>query len=532
MNRFVTVHPFLEHGNQPLHIGRLVANHDFVKALLRYGTWDEYVFSGPSVSNLRAFEAAVEQWPLDEGRKRQVRCVAFPQLSDLLRRRAHTAMHVGGWGYFMPGLHYLRGRLGCNHWPITGVTHSLHGRDVIDDAVRLSHAVMSPADAIFCTSRDGLEALKRLLQGASDIAGRRFEGRLLHVPLGIDDGLFVAAGDGARARARLRIPDAAVVLLTLGRLTPSQKMDLGPWLRVFAQRVVPAASGDVYLLLAGGGSPAEIKLVKETADRLGIGARVRIHANFPVEQKPDVLACADVLVSPVDNTQETFGLSLVEAMAAGLPVVASRYDGYKDIVRDGLDGFLIDTIGLADDPAQQWFDLLAPNVAQLLQSQAVAIDLDLCAARVLELVNDEGKRRQMGEHARERASAEFRMSRMIAAYEAHWLELAATAAPRVDVGRNPWSLDPGRVFAHYASSCVGDDLLVQACGRTVDERPYVDVSPFLQLEHAGRFMELAARPMRVGDLRRQAALDVPSFNFLLVWMLKYGFLRRAEGGPS
>ena len=314
------------------------------------------------------------------------------------------------------------------------------------------------------------------------------------MPLGIDDEMFEATGDRARARARLRIPDEAVVLLTLGRLTPSQKMDLGPWMRTFATRILPAAGRDVFLLLAGGGSTGDIKLVKETAERLGITDRVRLHPNFPIEQKPDLLAAADVLVSPVDNTQETFGLSLVEAMSAGLPVVASRYDGYKDIVRDGVDGFLIDTIGLPTDPTAQWFHLLEQNVAQLLQSQTVAIDLDQCAARVLDLVGDEGMRRQMGQSARARADAEFRVSRMIATYEAHWLELAAAAPPLAAAGPNPWSLDPGRVFGHYPSAQLSDDVVVQARERTCDEHPYADVAPFLPLGRADEVLRWAERP--------------------------------------
>ena len=67
---------------------------------------------------------------------------------------------------------------------------------------------------------------------------------------------------------------------------------------------------------------------------------MRIHANFMARVKADLLAAADILVAPTDNTQETFGLSLLEAQSAGLPVVASRFDGYKDLVVDGEDGFL------------------------------------------------------------------------------------------------------------------------------------------------------------------------------------------------
>ena len=68
-------------------------------------------------------------------------------------------------------------------------------------------------------------------------------------------------------------------------------------------------------------------------------------------------ASADVFCSLSDNIQETFGIVPVEAMAAGLPVIVSDWDGYKDTVRDGIDGFRIPTIaaapGLAGDLAHR-----------------------------------------------------------------------------------------------------------------------------------------------------------------------------------
>ena len=57
--------------------------------------------------------------------------------------------------------------------------------------------------------------------------------------------------------------------------------------------------------------------------------------------KRQALTAADLAISLVDNSQETFGLAVAEAMASGLPVVASDWSGYRDLVRDGVDGFLI-----------------------------------------------------------------------------------------------------------------------------------------------------------------------------------------------
>ena len=59
------------------------------------------------------------------------------------------------------------------------------------------------------------------------------------------------------------------------------------------------------------------------------------------EAKRNALAAADVGISLVDNAQETFGLAVAEAMAAGLPMVVSNWSGYRDLVREGVDGYLI-----------------------------------------------------------------------------------------------------------------------------------------------------------------------------------------------
>ena len=48
-------------------------------------------------------------------------------------------------------------------------------------------------------------------------------------------------------------------------------------------------------------------------------------------------------MSLVDNPQETFGLAVAEAMAAGVPLVVSDWNGYRDLVRDGIDGFRVPT---------------------------------------------------------------------------------------------------------------------------------------------------------------------------------------------
>jgi glycosyltransferase involved in cell wall biosynthesis len=528
MKRFGTVFPFLEAGQQSRHLGRLVANHDFAKALLTHGTFDEYLFSNTSATNLKSFADTTQQWGLPDERRARIRYASYVDLPGLLRRQSFHVFHLGGWGAFMPGLHYVRARYASNPWPITGVTHSLNGREVIDHAVRISHAAMAPYDAIFCTSRDGREAMRKLLAGGAAIAGRSFTGRLEHVPLGIDDELVDRAGNRERARTRLRIAADAVVLLVLGRMTPFQKMDLGPLLRTFAQRIVPNSPRPVCLLLAGNASPEDLRLLKDGIQRYALEPHVKLQANFPVEQKADVLAAADILVSPVDNAQETFGLSLLEAMAAGLPVVASRFDGYKDLVDDGVDGFLIDSYASPSNPMEEWFDLLDPNIAQLFQSQGVAIDPAQLAARTLQLIGDEGLRASMGAAGRHKIARDYRWSRVIARYEAVWDQLAVEAA-RVGIvqgatAANPFNLGPASIFSHYASHTLRPEQRVVASTRTLDDVPYSEASVILRPALLERLLASVGEGACLADLVSSAQAPDGHAWYALTWLVKYGLL--------
>ena len=83
------------------------------------------------------------------------------------------------------------------------------------------------------------------------------------------------------------------------------------------------------------------------------------------EALPPYHAAADAFVAPALG-QESFGLVLVEAMAAGLPVVATRIPGYDEVVRDGVDGLLVPP----DDPAA-----LAAAILRVLTDPALALRL-------------------------------------------------------------------------------------------------------------------------------------------------------------
>jgi glycosyltransferase involved in cell wall biosynthesis len=527
MRRFGTIFPFLEKGETNLRLGRLVANHDFVKALLKHGTFDEYVFGNPSHSNIAAFSQAIEGWQLPKEAKERIRIVTYFDLPLILKENEFRVFHLGGWGYFAPGLHYLRARYASNPWPITSVTHSLTGRQSIDHAVRLCKAGMASYDSVFCTSRDGRQAMLRVLEMASSIAAGSFRGKLDCLPLGIDDDLLHGHGDRARAREQMRIPPQAIVILLLGRITPAQKMDLAPALSAMARLVLPRCHRPVYLVIGGGADNQNLKLLQGMIKEHQLEDITRIRANFADQAKADLLAGADIFLSVSDNHQETFGLSILEAQACALPTVASRFDGYKDLVQEGVDGFLIDSYGCIADPLSEVFDMMDPDIGELFEAQKIAIDTEQLSKRLIELIHNDSLRAAMGENGRRKVEREFVFSRIIARYEQRWDELfheaAKTGLPKVE-GLS-FQADQSRIFGHYVSQTIQPtDLVVAQPGQLLCPS-YNEVSVLLNGDQLKMLLHEAGTPIRVQDLLATVKLPHDRGWFMVMWLLKNDLLR-------
>ncbi len=117
-------------------------------------------------------------------------------------------------------------------------------------------------------------------------------------------------------------------------------------------------------------------LIKEQARELGIVKYVTVSLNLSEEQKMALLSRSDIFVSPGDSLQESFGISPIEAMAAGVPQIVSDTDGYRDTVVHGETGFLVptyrcDCIRDLDEAGT----LLGWRFQQAMLGQSIAIDV-------------------------------------------------------------------------------------------------------------------------------------------------------------
>ena len=145
------------------------------------------------------------------------------------------------------------------------------------------------------------------------------------------------------ARQQLGIAADHAVVVWLGRLSLLTKIDPWPTYSVL-EKVARKLRRPLVFIECGPDDKPSPHVDLERLRQLCPSVRfLRLGGEKPVseEAKRNALAAADVGISLVDNAQETFGLAVAEAMAAGLPMVVSNWSGYRDLVREGVDGYLI-----------------------------------------------------------------------------------------------------------------------------------------------------------------------------------------------
>lgn len=160
---------------------------------------------------------------------------------------------------------------------------------------------------------------------------------------GVDPERFCPEAPQAGIRERFAIPAAATVAVSVGRLIGWKGLHV-------VIECLPNVPGLHFLVVGGGDERA--RLVKLAADR-GVADRVHFVGEVAHRDLPGFLGAGDVFVQPSIG-EEAFGISVVEAMSCGLPVLASNQGGLREIVIEGETGHLLP----AGDPSA-WGQALA-----------------------------------------------------------------------------------------------------------------------------------------------------------------------------
>jgi D-inositol-3-phosphate glycosyltransferase len=262
---------------------------------------------------------------------------------------------AGGFDYDLIHAHYwVSGAIGLvlrDRWsvPLVQMFHTLGHlkNDVTPDALHHEPAVRIEEEARIVGAVDRIVAATTVERNHLVQHYGADPARIAVIPCGVDTNLFMP-GDQAAARAALGLDDQPR-LLYVGRLAPIKGLetllDAMAWLR--------AAGTPVHLSIVGGdvdepryGHEGELRA---RLARLDLGGTVTFVGAQPQERLRAWYVAADATVLP--SHYESFGMVALEAMACGIPVVASRVGGLQTTVRDGVTGLLVresDPVALAN----------------------------------------------------------------------------------------------------------------------------------------------------------------------------------------
>lgn len=455
-------------------LGRQAAGEGFLKALVQHGTADYLYCYADSQTEFAEFCQRIQPWMK---RSRQVQWL--PTSNHQLLAQAGTIYHPDP---LLSKVAWTR-RFGEQRgYSICGVTHTIASTGVMEGISDLLIAPVQSWDALICTSVAVKTAIERLLNTWAEYLAQRTGGKpnidiqLPIIPLGVDCDAFDRGDNSTNIKRSLRqilgIPQDEIVVLFVGRLCFYAKAHPVP-MYLALEKAAQATKTKIHFVQAGWFEDEREQVSFKESARMFCPS---VNCIFVDGRKPEIRAgiwsTADIFISLVDNIQETFGLTPIEAMAAGLPVIVTDWNGYQESVRHEIDGLRVPTLmpapGLGLDLAFGYLsDSLNYSGYIAHSSMTIAVDIDAASRALVELIVNPELRKRLGENGRQRARQTYDWKVVIASYENLWQELAeirATASISTPVLPNkppaPLCDDPFRLFAHYTSTTPTPNLVL------------------------------------------------------------------------
>lgn len=364
---------------------------------------------------------------------------------------------------------YLRDRYAPRPMPILCDVHSICDHDFWRGLEPLVRAEPVSHDSLVCHVEDSITAYQQGFSWLRGLSGEKaprelpYPARLDLIPHAVDTERFAPATVARKqaCRQQLGLPQDALITLVLGRVTPYSKADLLPMMELWARSARP---GQV-LLVAGEPFPQDFgDLLEEQARRLQLGPRFVLHGRVPHEMTVPYYQAADISLFLADSVVDTAPTTLLEAMACGLPVIASSWTGTRQRVIHGETGLLVSSRTF---PGTDRIAAFSPGNARvqdwLALSQNTRINPSELQEALSQLQNSASLRQRMGAAGRARTLALWSWPVVLDQWFRLWDQLstlARTEAPEALEARRAAAPALGlpvpyhHIAGHYASGTV------------------------------------------------------------------------------
>jgi D-inositol-3-phosphate glycosyltransferase len=514
-----------------------------LRCVVETGLFDEIDIYAPTVGQQLPYEAMVASQAWMAGRTVRV------------RQAIHLHRHVTADEYdvvFAPtfstevaALATLREQTGAR-FRIISMVYTISYPETEGSILQNLLAPLREDDLLNCTSETGFTAVLTLvghlrtkfrvpLPLVADMAA---------VPYGIDTTWF-RPGDRVTACLAVGLNPSERHILSLGRFAVVDKFDLGPVVEAFVRARATLGPGWRLVLAGANSHGAYAEWVRLLVATRRLQDYVTILTDVSDEQKRDLYRAADMFLAPSDSPQETFGLTAIEAMACGVPVIASDWNGYKESVVHGESGMRVPTYMPRLPGLMAPRHLVDNSLMHLMVAQSVAIDVGRLADAMVLLGSDEKYRSRLAEGARARAVSQYDVYRIAGALRAV-LTLRETLAasgggeasdggslddlvPTVDGSGSLWDL-----FGDFGTRSLhdGDMLQTSAYGQQgLGEMLPVYLTPEMEQvlypELVRPLCRACATPAPFGHVRGALVLgnpDAERVEYTIYWAIKQGLI--------
>lgn len=426
--------------------GAWVAMNDFDWALLEYSDLESvHFFYEPSFKDHQLLMERYDKH-LTSGR---LKLFSKSKIPEMFASNNYCCIYQPHFSYGITPELYARSLFAPKVIPIFSISHDL----ISQKFVTALSSIMGFGDFFPCdsvstpsqASKQAFHSIVEALEKKTDASAvpLKYRGRIDAINLAIDCDKLPQL-DKLSSRKLLSIPAESIIILYFGRVDFIYKSDLYTSVRLLHELVRRGTRQDVQLIIAGRDERGFLSDLELLSRELGIGGKITFFGNPTVEQKSLLYSASDIFLSLSDHPQESFGLALLEAMSYGLPTIVSDWDGYKEIVHDGVSGFRIRTYL----PNERFPLLNQLTVAINFEdcnkiTELTGIDFFQAVSRTEQLVENPILRQKFGETGRRIVRERFDWKRTISRYTNLWGELRDLA------NGNDWSLSSEMVSGWY-----------------------------------------------------------------------------------